>query len=272
MVLPGAWFPLVEYAAAGYGGLVALLYLGQRRLLFRPDRRRPVLGALAELGVREVTLVTADGIALSSWYLPPSANRPVILYCHGNGGHIGYRRTRLTRFAQEGYGVLLLEYRGYGGNPGLPSERGLCADAAAAFDFLIRERKIPPERIALYGMSLGSGVAVQLAARREVGALVLEAPYTSIAEAAQHHYPFVPCLWLVRDRFASLSLIERVRAPKLILHGGRDRIVPIRLGRALYERAPEPKEGWFAPEAGHGNLAAFGALDAAIAFLKRHLG
>lgn len=263
--------PLVESAAATYAGLVAALYLGQRRLLFHPDRTRPRLGPLAELGVREVTLATADGIALSSWYLPPRGTCPVILYCHGNRGHIGYRRARLARFAEEGYGVLLLGYRGYGGNPGLPCESGLCADAASAFDFLVHEG-IPPERIALYGMSLGSGVAVQLAARREVGAVILEAAYTSIAAAAQWHYPFFPCLWLVRDRFASLSVIERVRAPKLILHGGRDRIVPIRFGRALYERASEPKEGWFAPEAGHGNLAAFGALDAVISFLRRHLG
>ncbi|MGH7052781.1 MAG: alpha/beta hydrolase [Stellaceae bacterium] len=262
---------LAVSAAAVYAGLVAALYLGQRRLLFRPDKSRPVLGALAALGVREIALLTADGIALSSWYLPPRANRPVILYCHGNGGHIGYRRTRLARFAEAGYGVLLLEYRGYGGNPGSPCEQGLCADAAAALDFLVREG-IVPGRVALYGMSLGSGVAVQLAAGREVGALILEAPYTSIAEAAQAHYPFVPCLWLVRDRFASLAVIDRIKAPKLILHGERDRTIPIRLGRALYERAREPKEGWFVPEGGHGDLAAFGALDAVVAFLKRHLG
>ena len=263
--------PLVEYAAAAYAGIVAVLYFGQRRLLFHPDRTRPVLGPLAALGVREITLATEDGIALSSWYLPPRGRRPVILYCHGNGGHIGYRRTRLARFAQEGYGVLLLEYRGYGGNPGLPCEQGLYADAAAALDFLISEG-IPSERVALYGMSLGTGVAVRLAACREVGAVILEAPFTSIAAAAQWHYPFVPCLWLVRDRFASLSLIERVRAPKLILHGGRDRIVPVHFGRALLARACEPKEGWFVAEAGHGDLAAFGALDAVIAFLGRHLG
>ncbi|HJU19886.1 MAG TPA: alpha/beta hydrolase [Stellaceae bacterium] len=262
---------LVEIAAVAYVGLVAVLYLGQRHLLFHPDRRRPVLGALADLGVREITFETADGITLSSWYLTPRGSRPVVLYCHGNGGHIGYRCERLLRFAREGYGVLFLEYRGYGGNPGFPCERGLCADAAAALDFLVREA-VPPQRIALYGESLGSGVAVQLASRREVGAMILEAPFTSVAAAAQCHYPFVPCRLLVRDRFASLAAIARVAAPKLILHGERDRVVPIRFGRALYEAAPEPKEAWFAPQAGHGDLAAFGALDAAIAFLKRHLG
>jgi fermentation-respiration switch protein FrsA (DUF1100 family) len=263
--------PLIGYAAAGYAGIVAVLYLGQRRLLYHPDRTRPVLGAFAELGVREITLLTEDGIALASWYLPPRGGRPVILYCHGNGGHIGYRCQRLARFAREGYGVLLLEYRGYGGNPGRPSEPGLCSDAAAALDFLLRE-EVPAERIVLYGESLGTGVAVRLAACCAVGALILEAPFTSIAAAAQCHYPFVPCRWLVRDRFASLSLIARVQVPKLILHGERDRIVPIRFGRTLYEMASDPKEGWFVPQAGHGDLVAFGALDAVVAFLRRHLG
>lgn len=263
--------PLIEYAAAAYAGIVAALYLGQRRLLYHPDRRRPALGAFAALGVREITLATADGVTLSSWYLPPRGSRPVILYCHGNGGHIGYRCERLARFAREGYGVLFLEYRGYGGNPGLPCEPGLYADAAAAFDFVVREG-VPAGRIALYGESLGTAVAVQLAACREVGAVILEAPFTSVAAAAQCHYPFVPCRWLVRDRFASLPLIARVRAPKLFLHGGRDRIVPIRFGRALFEMAAEPKEGWFAPQAGHGNLVAFGALDAVVGFLERRLG
>jgi uncharacterized protein len=262
--------PSVEYVAGAYAGIVVALFLGQRRLLYRPDRSRPVLGGLSELGVREITLLTADGIDLLSWYRPPLGCRPVILYCHGNGGHIGYRRAHLTRFAREGYGVLMLEYRGYGGNPGLPCEAGLCADAAAALDFLLHEGVLS-KRVALYGESLGSGVAVHLAARRAVGAVILEAPFTSIAAAAQCHYPFVPCFWLVRDRFTSLSLIERVSAPKLILHGGRDHIVPIRFGHILFDRAPEPKEGWFVPEAGHGNLAAFGALDVVVAFLERHL-
>ncbi len=263
--------PLVGYALAAYAAIVASLYLGQRRLLFHPDRSRPVLGALAAIGVREITVVTADGLTLLSWYLPPREGRPVVLYCHGNGGHIGYRRERLMRFARAGYGALFLEYRGYGGNPGLPCEAGLLADAAAALDFLAGE-KVPARRIALYGESLGTGVAVQVAARREVGAVILEAPFTSIAAAAQFHYPFVPCPWLVRDRFASLPLIERISVPKLILHGERDRVVPVHLGRMLFERAPEPKQGWFAPQAGHGDLADFGALDVAVAFIERHLG
>ncbi len=144
------------------------------------------------------------------------------------------------------------------------------ADGAAALDFIAAEG-IAPDRIVLWGESLGSGVAVELAARRAVAAVILEAPFTSVAAAAQHHYRFIPAAMLVRDRFDSLSRIGRLNAPVLILHGERDRIVPVGHGRALLEAAAPPKEGWFAAEGGHQNLAQFGALDAAIAFIDRRL-
>jgi uncharacterized protein len=263
-------YPFLGAALTAYGGLVGGLYLFQRQLLYRPGSTRPSVADLAPLGVREVALTTEDGLSLFSWYLPPGAGRPVIAYFHGNGGHIGYRGERLRHFAREGYGVLLAEYRGYAGNPGKPSEAGFCADGAAALDFLVGAG-IAPSRLVLWGESLGSGVAVHLAAQRKVAGLVLEAPFTSIAAAAQHHYPFIPAGMLVRDRFDSLSRISQVKAPLLVLHGERDMIVPVRLGRALLDAAPEPKEGWFAPEAGHENLTQFGALDAAVAFIERRL-
>jgi uncharacterized protein len=264
-------YPLVGSALAVYGGIAAGLFLLQRRLLYHPSRFRPVLADLAALGVREIELTTEDGLSLLSWYLPPRAGRPVILYFHGNGGHIGFRAERLRRFAGHGFGVLLAEYRGYGGNPGIPSENGLFTDGEAALDFLDREG-IGGDRIVLWGESLGSGVAVYLAARHAVAAVILEAPFTSIAAAAQHHYPFLPAALMVRDRFDSLSRIADVRAPLLVLHGERDRIVPVRMGRALLGAATAPKEGWFSPEAGHENLAQFGALDAAVSFIERRLG
>jgi uncharacterized protein len=263
--------PLIGIAVAAYAALVGGLYLFQRQLLYLPDKTRPELAGLAELGVREVTLSTDDGLSLLSWYLPGRAGRPVIAYFHGNGGHIGYRYERLLRFAREGFGALMLEYRGYGGNPGTPTEAGFYTDARAALAFLDREA-VAPNRLVLYGESLGSGVAVELAAQHSIAALILEAPPTSVAEVAQCHFPFVPAARLVIDRFDSLSRIGRVRAPILILHGERDRVVPVRYGRALLDAAPEPKEGWFAPEAGHEDLARYGGLDAAVAFIERRVG
>lgn len=263
MLLGLAAIPLIAYLA-----ILAYLYVFQRQLLYFPDRSRPELGGLGQLGLREAVLTTADGLALLSWYLPPRASRPVIAYFHGNGGNIAYRADRVERFAREGYGVLMVEYRGYGGNPGSPSEARLYDDAQAALDFLAREG-IAAGRLVLYGESLGSGVAVQMAARREVAALILEAPFTSVAAIAQYHYPWVPAAWLIWDRYDSLSRIGKVKVPILVLHGGRDAVVPARFGQALFEAAPQPKEAWFVRDAGHEDLVRFGALDAVVAFLER---
>ena len=264
-------YALLGSAFAAYGMLVGGLYVFQRHLLYFPDVARPELGDLTALGVREVTLTTADRLSLLSWYLPPPDGRPVIAYFHGNGGHIGYRAERLRQFARNRYGVLMVEYRGYGGNPGTPNEAGLVADGAAALDFLGGEG-ITPDRLVIYGESLGSGVAVPAAARREVASLILEAPFTSVAEVAQHHYSFIPASALVRDRFDSLARIGDVMAPILVLHGERDRVVPVRFGRALFDAAPEPKELWLAREAGHEDLVRYGAFDAVLDFLRRRVG
>jgi hypothetical protein len=255
---------------AVYGSVVGGLYFFQRRLLYRPRPTRPALNDLALLGVCEIELTTKDGLTLFSWYLPPPAGRPVIAYFHGNGGNIGYRTERLRRFAAAGYGVLLAEYRGYGGNPGEPCERGLFADAEAALDFLAA-CDVSSDDIVLWGESLGSGVAVHLAATRAIGAVVLEAPFTSVAACAQRRYPFVPAAWLVHDRFDSLSRIAQVTAPLLILHGERDMVAPVHHGRALLKAATAPSEGWFSPSASHENLAEHGALDVAISFIERRV-
>ncbi len=264
-------YALLGSALAAYGVLVGGLYVFQRHLLYFPDTRRPELGDLVALGVREITLKTVDGLSLLSWYLPPRDSRPVIAYFHGNGGHVGYRAERLRWFARSGYGVLMTEYRGYGGNPGTPSEAGLVADGVAALDFLGGEG-IAPDRLVIYGESLGSGVAVPLAAQREVAGLILEAAFTSVAEIAQHHYSFIPASALLRDRFDSLARIGDVKAPILVLHGERDRVVPLRFGRALFDAAPEPKELWLSSAAGHEDLVRYGAFEAVLDFLRRRVG
>ena len=262
--------PLLGSAFVVYGGVVGGLYAFQRRLLYHPRVTRPPLDDLVTLGVREVELTTRDGLTLFSWYLPPRSGRPVIAYFHGNGGNIGYRAERLRRFAREGYGVLLAEYRGYGGNPGAPSEAGLFADGEAALDFL-DHHAVGPGEMVLWGESLGSGVAVYLAATREIAALILEAPFTSVAAIAQRRYPFIPAAWLLHDRFDSLSRIPKVTAPLLILHGERDRVVPVRHGRKLLAAATAPKEGWFSPAGSHENLVQFGAIEAATSFIERRV-
>ena len=248
----------------------AALYLFQRRLLYRPGRTRPELADLATLGVREVETTTADSLTLFSWYLPPCAGRPVIAYFHGNGGHIGYRAERLRRFAQGGYGVLLAEYRGYAGNPGRLASSG-SSPMARRRSIFSRRAGIAPADIVLWGESLGSGVAVYLAAEREVAGVILEAPFTSVAAAAQHHYPFVPAAMLVHDRFDLLAAHRR---------GHRAALGIAR--RARHDRAGPPwprparrrdraKGGLVRSRSRPRNLAQFGALEVAIAFIERRV-
>jgi uncharacterized protein len=261
---------LAKAAVVCYLAILAVLYVFQRYLLYVPDRSRPELGALAQLGVREVQLTTADGLSLLAWYLPPREGRPVIDYFHGNAGSIAGRADRLRRFGAHGYGVLMPEYRGYSGNPGKPTETGLFADGAASLQFL-HQQGVAASRVVLYGESLGTGIAVHLAAAQPVGAVILDSPYTSVPAAAQYHYPFAPARLMVWDQFDSLAAIPRVQAPILILAGGQDTIIPPELSRELFDAAPQPKQMFLIPEASHVNLDGRGGPEATFAFLEQHL-
>jgi uncharacterized protein len=253
-----------------YLGVAGLLYAYQRDFLYYPDTRRPV-GVLAGVAsLREVEIVTSDGLQLLAWYVPPPQGRPVVLYFHGNGGNISNRAFKLSRFTDGGFGVLMPEYRGYGGNAGQPSEVGFTADAEAALTFLEKE-SIASNRIIVYGESLGTGVATRVASEHDVAALVLEAPYTSITAMAAAQFPFLPVRLMLHDRFDSLSRITQVRAPILIMQGAHDQVVPPALGRELFAAAPEPKEFWATPEGGHDDLFDFGAAEAVLDFLSRRI-
>ena len=253
-----------------YVVVVAGLYIFQRQLLFVPDTAvpDPVHAGLAGVGILRVP--TDDGLSLVAWYVPPSSPGDfTVLLLHGNAGNIGHRAGRLRAMRHLGWGVLLLEYRGYGGNAGSPSEDGLIRDARAGLAELHR-RGIPPGRILLWGESLGTGLAVRLASENPVACVLLDAPYTNIAEAAQRQYPYVPVRLLLKDRFDSLSRIGAVGVPILVMQGSEDRLVPPTMGRRLMEAADVPTELWVAQGAGHEDLGPYGAVEAAAAFVARH--
>lgn len=266
---------LVAAAALGYGLLVGLLYTQQRHLLFLPDRSRPAVEEVGVPDLRAVEIATADGLRLLAWHRPAPVGQPTLLYFHGNGGHIGYRADRARVFAAAGLGVMFPEYRGYGGNPGSPSEEGFHADAVGAVEFL-GAAGVVPARLVLYGESLGTAVAVRLAAElaargTPVAALILEAPFTSIADVAQHHYFYVPARALVKDVFDAASRIATVKAPVLVIHGEADTIVPVSFGRALLAAAVEPKRGWFPAGADHATIFDGDAIRVIEGFLRDHL-
>lgn len=256
---------LLIFAVAGYGGLLALMFVFQRALQYFPD---PTRVAPAQAGLpqaEEVTFSSSDGEKLIAWYAPPRSGKPFVIYFQGNAEGLAARAGRFTWLTADGTGLLALAYRGYGGSTGRPSEDGLIRDAVAAYDFA-RER-YPAERIVLFGESLGTAVAVALAAGHEIGALILDAPFSSAADVGAAAYPFAPVRWLMKDKFHSDERIARVSAPLLVLHGEDDRIVPIRFGEKLFALAREPKRFVRFPQGGHVNLDDYGAAKVVKAFL-----
>lgn len=256
-----------------YGGMLTALYLFQRQLLYHPSTSLPDLARAGVTDMRPVTLRTEDGLDLLAWYKPAPQGRPLVIVYHGNAGTIGNRGHKARRFIDAGYGVLLVSWRGFAGNAGSPSEDGLMRDARAAVAFAVGEG-VAPARLILYGESLGSGLAVAMAAEQAgsghpVAAVILEAPYTTIPEVAQHHYFYVPALYLVRDKYDSRARIAAIAAPLLIVHGELDRTVPIRFGRALFDAAKEPKQAAWLATASHNDVYEHGAWEAIRGFLEK---
>ena len=255
----------ILFAVAGYVALVALMYFAQRSMMYFPDTARHAPATVGLPQAEEVTLPTADGERLLAWHVPPQGEKPVVLYFQGNGGGLNLRADRFRRLTADGVGLLALNYRGYGGSSGSPSEAGLIADGMAAYGFAAA--RYPAERIALWGESLGSGVAVPLAAERPVARVILESPFTSIADIAASIYWFVPVRLLIKDPFRSDLRIGRIAVPILVLHGARDDVVPIRFGERLYELIRAPKRFVRLTEAGHNDHDAYGAVAAVRTFL-----
>ncbi len=252
------------------GSVYWLLCLGvtiyERQLTFQiaPNPVTPEASGLE--GVRAGTLRTADGETLVTWRAPPKAGQPTILYFHGNGDTLAYRARRVAAYQAAGYGVFMMAYRGYSGSTGAPSEAAIVTDALLAYDTLRREG-VTPENIVLYGESLGSNVATQVAVSRPAAGLVLEAPFTSMVDAWRQFVPFLPVGMLLEDRFDTMRIIADLRMPLLVIHGVRDRMVGIALGRRVFAAAPEPKRLVAYPESGHTTLYANGAMTAVRTFI-----
>ncbi len=265
----------MKLVAAIFGGYLLVLggvYVMQRSLIYPAGKTVPDAALAAAAGMRTITTRTADGLDLVHWYRPPADDSaPVLVVFHGNAGTIADRVPKLVELMKAGFGLLLSGYRGYGGNPGKPSEEAFSADARLVLDWLAGEG-VPPERTVLYGESLGTGVAVKMATERPAAAVILEAPYTSVAEVAQSRFWFLPARWLVLDKWDSLSRITRINAPLLVIHGLRDRTIPTRYGRRLFEAAVDPKELLLIENGAHNDLYDFPEVPAkVIDFVRRYV-
>jgi uncharacterized protein len=230
--------------------LLGLLWLFQRRLLYFPTPG-PVPPAASVLpGAEDVTFETTDGLRLAGWFVPAPPGdpadragraRPAVLVCNANAGDRSMRARLAAALARMGLAVLLFDYRGYGGNPGHPTEEGLAADARAALGYLTGRPEVDPERVIYFGESLGAAVALRLATERPPAALVLRSPFASLAEVGRRLYPVLPVSLLLRDRYDSAALAGRLDTPLLVVAGGRDQIIPASHSRRLFDAAPQPK-------------------------------
>lgn len=257
-----------------YFSLLGLVYVFQRNLMYLPGHvgMSPADVYVPEMKVLSVQ--TVDGLDIEIWHGEASLGQPTIVLFHGNAGTLADRAFKARFFMDAGYGVILAGYRGFGKNKGSPDEEGLYKDARAVFSYLAQFRG----SIILYGESLGSGVAVQMAdeitrindhpLQNRLSGVILEAPFTSMSDAAAYHYPWLPARILVWDRFDSISKIQNIGAPLLIVHGQQDKTVPVQQGERLLQAALEPKKGVWLSEAGHVDIYDHGAKDHILGWIN----
>src|SRR3954465_2480898 len=258
------WF--VVLVSIGYLVGLVVLFFTQRTYIFPiPQTARTAPEAAGFPEAEEHILTTADGERAIVWHVPAKPDHPVVIYFPGTGDFLAARVGRLRAITSDGAGPVALSDGRYAGTTGKPSERGLLQDAAAAYAFTAA--RYSADRIVVWGFSLGSGVAVAVAADHPVGQVILEAPYTSIADIAATVFRFMPARWLTRDPFRSDQRVARISAPVLIMHGAKDSVIALSFGEQLFALANEPKQFVRFPEGGHDNLDNYGAMETAKRFI-----
>jgi fermentation-respiration switch protein FrsA (DUF1100 family) len=237
---PNAVLRLALVVLLVFAVVVLAAWAGQRRMIYFPDRAAPAVTA----PVREVALHTSDGLTLTAWFVPAAGEagndrRMAVLVAPGNAGNRGDRLPLATALAAAGFAVLLLDYRGYGGNPGRPSEAGLARDARAARTFLTGTG-YRHDRILYFGESLGAAVVAELAVAHPPAGVLLRSPFVDLATVGRHHYPWLPVRRLLRDRFPVARLVERITVPTTIVYGTADSVVPADQSRTVAARVAGP--------------------------------
>jgi pimeloyl-ACP methyl ester carboxylesterase len=239
--------------------IMGLAYTFQRAMIYQPDGTPVPPAGEVIAGARDLTLITGDGLELGAWLVPPAepARELAVLVAPGNGGNREGRAGLARELSARGFAVLLMDYRGYGGNPGSPSEGGLAADAMAAVEALEHEG-YPLERTIYFGESLGSGVVAALASRRPPAGVVLRSPFTELADVGRHHYPVLPVRLLLRDRFPVLEHVAAGDVPLTVIYGDLDKVVPSELSARVAEASPTLVEELVLPGADHNDDVMFG--------------
>jgi hypothetical protein len=245
--------PVIRILAFAYIGLAIALYLGQSNLVFMPSRDVIETPEILSIKFENIQITTRDNVNLDSWFVPAKDNdlvgKGVILFCHGNGGNISNRISYLPIFRELGLATFLFDYRGYGKSGGTPTEEGTYTDVEAAWQYLTQERQIPPQKIIIYGESLGGAIASYLAQKNSqqngndnAGGLVLASTFTSISDRAAELYPFMPIRFLSRFSYNSIDRLPSIKIPVLVIHSIDDEIIPFHHGERNFQVANQPKK------------------------------
>ena len=238
----GRVWRLFVYVLSAYVGVCVLISLFQSKLVYYPSRGYDMTPTDVGLDYEDLTLQTNDGLSIAAWYVPHPAAKGSVIFCHGNAGNISDRLHSVELLHRMGLNVLIFDYRGFGRSEGKPNEQGTYEDAETAWRHLVDWRGELPERVVLFGRSLGGGVAIELAKRHTPGALVVESTFTSLVDVGRVHFWFLPVRLLLTYRYDSIDKVPHVMCPKLFLHGRDDGLIPFRIGEKLFEAAAEPKQ------------------------------
>jgi len=225
--------------------LSIVLYLMQNRMVFlanMPGRALTATPADAGFAYQDVSITTSKGVRLHGWFIPVEQAKATVLFLHGNAGNISHRLDSIAIFRELGLDVFIIDYRGYGQSEGKPSETGTYLDARAAWEYLVVERQIAPDKIVIFGRSLGGAVASWLAAETAPGAVILESTFTSAPDMAYRLYPFLPVRLLTRLKYPVKENVKRLSSPLLVIHSKQDEIIPYDMGESVFAAAPEPKQ------------------------------
>jgi len=254
-----------------YLGVCGVLWFLENSLVFRPTRAQDAWQPAPLTDIEDVDLTSADGTRVHAWWLPCPGADQALLYCHGNAGNLSHRGGSIAKLRELlKVHVLIFDYPGYGKSGGRPTEQGCYQAADAAYGFLTDTKKIDPQKILLYGGSLGGGVAVDLASRKPHRSLVLVKTFTSAPDAGATMLPWLPVRWLMRNRFDSITKIRACKQPVFIGHGTRDTLIPFAQGKRLFETANEPKQFYTLVDADHNDALPMEFFTALRAFLEKN--
>jgi fermentation-respiration switch protein FrsA (DUF1100 family) len=220
------------------------MYVFQRNFLYHPDKNNYLRSEKLNADTKEIFVPSTEGIALKAWFYKNPQNKYTVLFFHGNAGGLGNRIYKLNELKNLNLNYLIISWRGFSGNKGSPTEQGLYSDARSALEWL-EKNNISKNKIILYGESLGTGVAVEVSQNQKFAGIILESPYTSIVDAAKIYYPYLPVDLILKDKYLSLKKIKNINSPILIMHGGADIIIPIAMGKKLFDEVQSKKYGYF---------------------------